>query len=404
VSTQTNLMTVTDSRSSSQPTRASHRLIGLGIAIVISILSLWASAKLFKREAPAQSAQPPGVTVGKGELSLAPNAPQWSMLKLGKAVPATARWTDALPARVKIDETRASKVGTPLSGRVTNVFVELGQKVHKGASLFSVASPDLASLRAERKKAEVDLAVARTTLERVGTMVAARALPAKEELAAQQSYHQAEVAMGLAGSKLSALKVRQRGGDNEFTATAPRDGVVVEKNVLPSQEVSQDGKDPLVLVADLSTVWVVADLSEVDAVDIKAGTPALVTSPALPGVEIKGKVAVVSSVVDPERHTIPIRVQLENAEGRLRPNMYAQVKFAVQPGSGAVEVLASALVSDGAKQYVYVQEGVGHFVMREVKAGSVRDGRVPILAGLKEGESVVERGAILLDNHLALTR
>jgi membrane fusion protein, heavy metal efflux system len=342
--------------------------------------------------------------VGKGELSLAPNAPQWSMLKVGKAVPATARWTDALPARVKIDETRASKVGTPLSGRVTNVFVELGQRIPKGAPLFSVSSPDLASLRAERKKADVDLAVARTTLERVRTMVAARALPAKEELAAQQAYRQAEVAMSLAGSKLSSLKVRQRGGDNEFTATSPRDGVVVEKNVLPSQEVAQDGKDPLVLVADLTTVWVVADLSEVDAVDIKAGTQALVTSPALPGVEIKGKVAVVSSVVDPERHTIPIRVQLENGAGRLRPNMYAQVRFAVAPSGGAVEVLATALVSDGAKQYVYVQEGAGHFVVREVKAGSVRDGRVPILAGLKDGESVVERGAILLDNHLALTR
>jgi membrane fusion protein, heavy metal efflux system len=388
----------------SPPTRSSHRLVGLAVAVVVSLLSLWGSAKLFKREAPAQSSQPLGVTVGKGELSLAPNAPQWSMLKIGKAVPATARWTDSLPARVKIDETRAAKVGTPLSGRVTGVYVELGQRVTKGAQLFSVASPDLAALRAERKKAEVDLAVAKTTLERVRTMVAARALPAKEELAAQQVYRQAELAMSLAGSKLGSLKVRQRGGDNEFTASAPRNGVVVEKNIMPSQEVSQDGKDPLVLVADLSSVWVVADLSEVDAVDIKVGTQALVTSPALPGVEIKGTVAVVSSVVDPERHTIPIRVRLENADGRLRPNMYAQVKFAVQPGSGAVEVLASALVSDGAKQYVYVQEGAGHFVVREVKAGSARDGRVPIMAGLKEGEAVVERGAILLDNHLALTR
>ncbi|HEY3358899.1 MAG TPA: efflux RND transporter periplasmic adaptor subunit [Polyangia bacterium] len=384
--------------------RRRPRLVGLVAAIGVSALSLWASARLYKREAPAAASQPAGVTLGSGEVRLAPGAPQWSLLKIGTAAPAVGHFTDPLPARVKIDEAKAAKVSSPLTGRVTAVYVELGQRVKKGAPLFAVASPDLATLRADRTRTEVDLTVAKTTLERVRAMVAARALPAREELAAQQAYRQAEVQARLAGAKLGSLKVRARGADNEFTATAPRDGVVVEKNVLPSQEAATDGKDALVLIADLSTVWVVADLPEVDAVDIADGTAAIITSPSLPGTEIKGTVAVVSSVVDPERHTIPIRVRLDNATGKLRPNMYAQVRFALKPAAGAVEIAASALVSDGAKQSVYVEEKPGQFVIREVKAGSVREGRVPILGGLKQGERVVERGAILLDNQLALTR
>jgi hypothetical protein len=95
-------------------------------------------------------------------------------------------------------------------------------------------------------------------------------------------------------------------------------------------------------------------------------------------------------------------VRLENADGRLKPNIFAQMRFAVAPIPGSSEVAASALVSDGAKQFVYVQTAEGRFTRREVVAGSAREGRVPILKGLSAGEVVVEEGAILLDNQVAL--
>ena len=111
----------------------------------------------------------------------------------------------------------------------------------------------------------------------------------------------------------------------------------------------------------------------------------------------------VSSVVDPARHTLPVRIRLANRQGLLRPNLYARVRFACAPPPGAVDVPASAVLSDGERQYVYGGEG-GHFSRRDVSVGAAHEGRVAVLAGLRVGETVAAEGAILLDNQLDLDR
>jgi len=98
-----------------------------------------------------------------------------------------------------------------------------------------------------------------------------------------------------------------------------------------------------------------------------------------------------------------VRVKLENKDGRMRPNMFAEVTFRAPPGANSVEMAATALVSDGAKQYAYVLEGAGHFVRRNIVCGPQRDGKVVVLSGLKAGETVVEQGAVLLDNQIDLS-
>lgn len=377
----------------------SRRVQGVLAAVVLSGISIWAASG-FTREPPPPTPDAPGIQVGDDNVTLAADAPQWKVLRLSSVAAATTHWSDPVPARVKIDETRASKVGSPLAGRVTQVFVELGQPVKTGDALFTVASPDIAGLRAEREKSLVDVEVAKGTLERVKAMVTARAVAAKDEVEADQTYRQANLSLRLAQSKLASLKVSSR-ADNEFTVVSPRDGIMVEKNILPAQQVSVESG--LVEVADLSQVWVVAELFEADAVGIVVGTKAMISSPSLPDLALEAKVDMVSAVVDPTRHAVPVRVRLDNEKRLLKPNVFAQMRFAVEPPAGSGEVAASALVSDGAKQYVYVQSDHGRFTRREVLAGSVREGKVPILSGLKPGEVVVEEGAILLDNQIALS-
>jgi hypothetical protein len=103
------------------------------------------------------------------------------------------------------------------------------------------------------------------------------------------------------------------------------------------------------------------------------------------------------------RHTVAVRVRLANPAGVLRPNVYARVRFETRaPAAAIVEIPASALVSDGERQYVYVETGPGRFARREVTTGAAHEGRVPVMRGLARGETVVEEGAILLDNQLAL--
>jgi len=369
-------------------------------AAALSAVSIW-TASGFTREPPPPAPQAVGIQVGEDNVVLAADAPQWKVLRLGAAESTRVHWSDPFPARVKIDEVRASRLGAPLGGRVTQVFVELGQPVKMGDPLFSVASPDIAGLRAEREKAAVDLDVAKAALERVKAMVGARALPAKDELEANQQYRQAQLSLRLAQNKLASLKVSSR-TENEFTVVAARDGVIVDKDVLPGQQVSTDSV--LTEIADLSQVWVVAELFEADAVGITEGTTAKITSPSIPDLSLEAKVEMVSSVVDPVRHTVAVRVRLQNDKRLLKPNIFAQMRFAVEPPAGSVEIAASALLSDGERQYVYVQTERGQFTRRDVKAGSVHDGMAPILAGLAPSEVVVEEGAILLDNQIELAR
>jgi RND family efflux transporter MFP subunit len=288
-----------------------------------------------------------------------------------------------------------------VEGRVTRVLVELGHTVHAGQPLFAMTSPQIAQLRTEREQAVVELEAAKVTARRVEATVASRALPVKELQAATQKVKEAELAVQLADQKLASVRVGP-GSDHEVVVTAPRAGVVVEKNVLVNQQVSPDAPAALMIVADLSSVWAVADVFEGQTLDIRPGGSAQVTTPSLPGVTLSGKVLMVSSVGDPERHTLPVRVKLANPDGRLRPNVYARVRFAVQHQDAPVEIPATALVSDGEKQYVYVQDSPGHFSRRDIVAGSVHEGRLPVISGLAEGETIVEQGAILLDNQISI--
>ena len=383
--------------SAAAPSR--QRLTSLGLAIGVSALAMLGAIS-FHRKPPPEASAAAGIEVAKSGLSLAKGAPQWKVLKLGRVVSPTERWSDPYPARFKVDEAFAAKVGSPLAGRVTNVFIELGQPIKTGQPLFAIASPDIAELRASQQKAAVDLDVAKAAYERIKTMVEARALPAKDEIESDQQLRQAQLSLKLAQTKLSSLKVSSS-GDNEFRVLAPRDGAIIEKSVLPSQHVNSD--DTLVSIADLDAVWVVADLFEADAVGLTAGMKARVTSPSLPGFSAEADVERVSSVVDPERHTVGVRVKLNNADGRIRPNTFAEVRFLSAAAAGSTEIAASALVSDGPKQYVYVEDLPGHFVRRDVVAGAVRDGRISIVSGLKDNETVVEQGAVLLDNQIDLS-
>jgi RND family efflux transporter MFP subunit len=375
------------------------RFLIIGIAVVISAIAIVAAAR-YEREPPPAEAPAPGMTVAKDSVTLSGDAPQWKLIRLGPVAPASEHWTDPLPARIEIDETKLSRVGTPLGGRVTRVLVERGQNVAAGAPLFVVSSPSIAELRAEREKADVDLGVARANLERVKAVVAAHAAAEKEQVAAEQELKQAEVALRLAQAKMKVLAL---GDGGELTVTAPRAGTVVEKSVAVAQSVAPDAAEPLLVIADLRSVWVVGDLFEADAQQIQSGAVAKVSSPSLPDVPaLDGKVEMVSAVVDPVRHTIPIRVRLDNPGGALRPHVYAQVRFRTGRPEHGVEVMASAVMTDGTQSYVYVQEH-GRFVKRPVAAGPVRDGKVLVLDGLKVGEIVVEEGGVLLDNQIDLS-
>jgi cobalt-zinc-cadmium efflux system membrane fusion protein len=363
-------------------------LIGLG-AIVL--------ARLYKRPDPPKEPPAPGMTVGSDQVTLSNDAPMWSVVKVAAAQPSEPHWTDAVPARIVFDEARTSRLGSPLAGRVTAVYVERGQHVKLGDKLFTVSSPNLAELRAEQAKASVEQSTAKINFDRVKALVDAGSLPAKELVTAQQEVAEANLAVQLASQKLSSLKVTGGAEAAAFTMTAPRDGVVVEKTLNVGQNVDSSSTSQMA-IADLSDVWVVADLFENDVGALAPGAKAKVI---VGTTELDGAVDQVSAVVDPDRHTVPVRVRLENIDGNLRPNAYAQIKF-YDPTSAKVSLPSSAVMSDGAQTYVYVKEKSGALKKRIVVAGSANGGKMQILQGVEPGEQVVVQGGILLDNQIQL--
>jgi membrane fusion protein, heavy metal efflux system len=362
-------------------------ILGLG-AIVL--------ARHYKRPDPPTEPTAPGMTVGSDGITLTNDAPMWGVVKLAPAQPSEPHWTDPVPARIVFDEARTSRLGSPLAGRVTSVMVERGQHVKSGDKLFTVSSPNLAELRADLEKANVEAATAKVNFDRTKALVDAGSLPAKELVTAQQQVAEAELAVRLASQKLSSLKVAGS-GEASFTVSAPRDGVVVEKTINVGQNVDSSSGSVLA-IADLSDVWVVADLFENDVGQLVNGTKAKVVVGTN---ELDGAVDQVSAVVDPDRHTVPVRVRLANLDGALRPNAYAQIKF-FDPTTAKVALPASAVLSDGVTTYVYMKDKSGQLKRRVVTAGAASAGKMPILSGVEPGDQVVVQGAILLDNQIQL--
>jgi RND family efflux transporter MFP subunit len=353
----------------------------------------------FHQAPPGELSRAAGMKAGAADVTLAQGAPQWAALRVGTAHAAGTAWSEAFPARFRVDEARAARVGAPLAGRVTRVLVELGDPVKAGQPLFSLASADVAALRVELQRAKVEHDVALGKHERVASMVAAHALPGKDEVEASAELRESELGLRLANAKLASLHV-SGGPDNELTVLSPRDGVVVEKNLLAAQQVEPDQK--LLEVADTSEVWAVAQIFEADAQGLAPGARARLTRAELPGFACEAKVDMVSSVVDPEDHSIAVRVVVPNPDRALRPNTYVEMRFEQAAPAGAVEIAADSLVSDGPDKYVYVEREPGHFVRRQVVASSSSKSRVIVTSGLSAGERVVEEGSALLDNAIAL--
>ncbi len=315
-------------------------------------------------------------------------------LELVAVGPAPPHWTDVIPARVVFDETHTSRIGSPLGGRVSAVMVELGQHVKVGTPLLTVTSGDLADLYSARDKAKVDLDASQTNYNRTKSLVELGSLPKKELDSAEQDLREARVSYDTANAKIASLKVIG-GGATAFTISSTRDGVIVEKNVAVGQQVSPDSGS-IIAIADLSDVWVVADLLEDAVDDIKAGSKCEVTLDGT--LKLDGVVEQVAAIVDPDRHTVPVRVKLPNAAGLLRPNALAQIRF-YENSVGPLAVPAEAILSDGATTYVYVMRD-GRPKRQDVVAGPINSSMVPIREGLVAGDQVVARGASLLDNQL----
>ena len=282
---------------------------------------------------------------------------------------------------VAIDERRVTAVTMRSDGYVEDLFVNTtGQIVRAGEPLFRVYSPDI-------QQALSDLLVAKNWAQR-----------GPAEAGMGKSLDGAMQRLRNLGVPEARIREIRDSGANPRTIDwlAPADGTVIAKKIINGQRVAAG--DELYRIVDLSNLWVIADVAEGDLADIKLGARATVTFRAYRSQPVDGVVTFIYPEVRPETRTARVRIEVQNSDERLKPDMYADVVFHVEGDQARVTTVPlSAIIDNGAQQIVLVAKGEGRFEPRPVKLGRRGDGYVEIVEGLQQGEDIVTTATFLID-------
>jgi cobalt-zinc-cadmium efflux system membrane fusion protein len=274
------------------------------------------------------------------------------------------------------------------------VNVVTGSAVQKGAALLTIHSADVAAARSQQAQARETRMLAEQRAARASLLVKQGAGSEAERQEAETGLAAAKTEEQRAGAALTALG--GAGSASDYVLRAPSAGTVVERNVEVGNAVGADQGQPLMTIADLSTVWIVADVYEHDLAYVRSGQRAHVTVPVLEGRRYEGNIAYVGSVVDATTRTARARVELSNPDAALRPGMFAEV-LVEAPERASAMVPTSALLARRDELFLFVESKPGVFSQRKVRAGAQTGDHIALLEGIQPGERIVTRGAILLD-------
>ena len=360
-----------------------------------------APAQEASRPAPPSAADPPGDV----EVLLAADA----LAKVGiktatvSAVESTA--AVRVPGNVMPNAYREVKVTPVVGGIVTKVPVVLGDTVRRGSPVVTLFSAELADAQTKYLSMVAMLEADHRKLERTQQLVEIGAASRQEleETTAVHASHATEVEaarqrllqIGLTRDQVEAVKSPAQ-VVSTVTVPAPIDGVITGRTANPGQVVGM-GQE-LVVVTDLSNVWIIGDLYEQDFQAVQVGSEATITTPVYPDSTFRGRVAYIDPRVDPQARTAKVRVEVANTDGRLRLGMYMSMVFTTRGKERAVVVPRAAVQAIGERAVVYlpVKDEEGKFIQREIRVGPPIGDNYTVLSGLRPGDVVVTEGSFFL--------
>jgi cobalt-zinc-cadmium efflux system membrane fusion protein len=335
-----------------------------------------------------------------GYLEIPRQHPARRFLQVEKVRRSAAQRELPVVGRITFDEAKVVNIATPLPGRVAEALVAVGTPVKQGQPLASIDSPEISALRADLRKALVDLGAAQKNLERVRLLIAEKAAARKDELSAEVDENKAAAEVQRLRARLKLIGKDETDDSQRFVLRAPRAGVIVKRALNVGEEVRSDSAAPLLLLADLSVVWVLADIPEREVSLVHKGQKAVVEVTSFPGRRFPGKVSHIGEVVTAETRTVQVRISLRNPKRELKPEMYARVFLDVSLKTPRLLIPTRALVVKQGKTVVFVEEEPGKFRPRTIVVGPEIGENHEVISGVREGESVVTRGALLLDSEI----
>ncbi len=309
-----------------------------------------------------------------------------------------------ISAHVQTDATRVSRVGSPVSGRILKILVFEGQTVRAGATLATLHSTSLSDTQVSLIKAYSDRTLAAASTRRAEQLVSADVighaeLERRQAELLQTSTEVSSFSTQLRGLGMTEGQIKSLETDRRISAdypiVTPRGGTVLERKVTAGQVVQP--ADEAFTIADLSSVWITANVPEEEAGTLERGMEVAVRIPALPAEKVRGRLTYVAPVVDPVTRTVEVRMQLANPRGLFKPDELATMIFTGHTNR-QLAVPQTAVVREDNKDHVFVEIAPNSFMLREVQLGQETGDQRVVEGGVTASERIVLDGAFHLNN------
>jgi membrane fusion protein, heavy metal efflux system len=387
-------------------------------AAAASVMGLFGWGLIFPPGGRAAAPQPTKAVPG----TFRPTPAQLAGFTIEPVRLATFRSERVTDGSIALDESLTTPVFSPYSGRVVRLIARLGDRVERGAPLFAVeasesveATSDLIAAVAALQTAKAELGQAQTNEKRAHELYLAKGGALKdweqsrtELAAAQNALRSAEIALaavrnrlrilGKSESEIAALESQPAQQlDPVAVVSAPIAGTVTQRQIGLGQYIQSGSDTPVYTIGDLSTVWLVANVREGDVPLMRVGTAVAVIVPAYPGRVFNATISWVAAGLDANTHRLPVRADIANPDGALKPQMFANFTIITGAPVTAPAVPTSAIVYEGDTARVWVAHNDGTIAARSVTAGRTQNGLVEITGGLTAGEKIVTRGTLFID-------
>jgi cobalt-zinc-cadmium efflux system membrane fusion protein len=376
------------------------------------LLCALCSISCSRKEAASAEAAPAAAgeqRLADGTVVIPAGSPKLSEIRVEPVKSALEPFDEVVsPGKIETNPNLVSRVTLPVPGRVATVLVKLGDAVQKGQTVLTLESPDADAAESTYLQAQAALTQARANLnkaqadyDRSADLFEHNAVAKKDVLTAENALAQSKAAveqsqalLDQSDRRLQMLGLKPGSFGQKVTVPAPISGKILDMAVAAG-EYHNDTNAPVMTIADLSTVWVASDVQESDIRLIQVGERIDVTLAAYPGETFHGRVTRIADTVDPQTRTVKVRAEMDNSRGRLRPEMFGDIRHT--ESTRVVPVLpVGAVVEGNGKSLAWVERGAGRFQPVEVKTGERVGDVLPVLKGIREGDRVVVDGAMLL--------
>jgi len=349
-----------------------------------------------------------------------PTPSEWATLTIEPVKAKTFRAEYVTEGKVAVDEDRSTPVFSPYAGRVTKLLAKPGESLTQGQPLFTIEAADTVQAQNDfitaitsQNKAKSALELADIQFKRAKDLYEGHAVPLKDyqqaeatQVQAQNDMRSSVTALEAANNKLRILgftnetikAFQDKGSINpEITIYSPIAGTVVQRKIGPGQYVSAGASDPVFVIGDLSTVWLIAFVRESDAASVSIGQDISVNVMALPGRPLTAKINYVATAIDPSTRRLLVRATIDNKDGLLKPEMFANVTIYSAGDRAAPAVPKQALIYEADQVRVWVAREDKSVELRQIKIGLINGSLVEVTSNLKPGEQIVTKGSLFID-------